>query len=399
MDRRATRALDCYGAGASIRIRSMLALIVRLLLMIVRTRNTERVDLVVSRSGGDVSITRSPIDGAVHDGWPVQYRAPARKAPEDVSGDRVQRVHLPRVGARVQDAICNAHRGQVHGAWSGVRGLPEDRPSVDIESAPRTPGNLPSRGHQRVRHHVPVRDGDTDTRSVGRGTPLDPSERTAWTDRRAPDDVAVIGIQRPIDAALLTKADDAAHQVGSRSSQVEIRAGGYGTVRLRSRREHTRDRPGVVPLQPLRPLDPPGLQIQCQGGVEEIISRRAVRGGIRVLESFPPRGRGVVVAGPDEERTALWIDRRWLPHRSAAVSALLTAVVRHIVGLPEHRTGPGVARAHAAAKGAARIGWIRCQGFFDRRDPHVDDPIEDAPRSRDDCCRMTVHLRDPPASS
>jgi len=42
----------------------------------------------------DISVARSPIEGAVHDRWPIEYRSAARKIPEDRSGSRVQRVHL-----------------------------------------------------------------------------------------------------------------------------------------------------------------------------------------------------------------------------------------------------------------------------------------------------------------
>ncbi len=65
-------------------------------------------------------------------------------------------------------------------------------------------------------------------------SPLDASQRTAWPDRCAPNDVAVIGIECPIDAALLAKADDAAYEVRSCSSQIEIRAAGYRAIWVRS---------------------------------------------------------------------------------------------------------------------------------------------------------------------
>src|SRR5437899_12491091 len=42
----------------------------------------------------DISVAGSPIEGAVRDRWPIEYRAAAREVPEDRSGSRVQRVHL-----------------------------------------------------------------------------------------------------------------------------------------------------------------------------------------------------------------------------------------------------------------------------------------------------------------
>src|SRR5712671_336997 len=58
----------------------------------------------------DISVARSPIESAVHDRWPVEYRAAAGEIPEDRSGPRVQRVHLPGIGAGVHDAVCNTDR-------------------------------------------------------------------------------------------------------------------------------------------------------------------------------------------------------------------------------------------------------------------------------------------------
>jgi hypothetical protein len=76
-----------------------------------------------------------------------------------------------------------------------------------------------------------IRDSDIDALTVGRRTPLDASERTARPNKCAPSDVAVIGIERPIDAALLAKADNITHEIGACPSKIEILAVGYGTVR------------------------------------------------------------------------------------------------------------------------------------------------------------------------
>jgi len=46
---------------------------VGLLVAILRAGQSERVDFVVSDSRWDISVTGSPIEGAVHDRWPVDY--------------------------------------------------------------------------------------------------------------------------------------------------------------------------------------------------------------------------------------------------------------------------------------------------------------------------------------
>src|SRR3981189_474278 len=76
-----------------------------------------------------------------------------------------------------------------------------------------------------------IRDSNINPPTVGRRTPLDPSERPAGADPCAPNDVAVIRIECPVDAALLGKADDITHEIGTCPSKIEILAVGYGTVR------------------------------------------------------------------------------------------------------------------------------------------------------------------------
>src|SRR6266404_4008955 len=156
----------------------------------------------------DISVAGSPIESAVHDRWPVEYRAAARKIPEDRSGSRVQRVHLSGIGTGIHDAVCNTDRTSVNGVDRGVCSLPKDLPGGDIESAPCTPGYLLSRRHQGVGEVVAIRDSNINALTIGRGTPLDASERSAWPHRCAPNDVAVIGIECPEDAALLAKPNN-----------------------------------------------------------------------------------------------------------------------------------------------------------------------------------------------
>src|SRR5258708_6980749 len=69
-------------------------------------------------------------------------------------------------------------------------------------------GYLLSRGRQGVRQTETIRDSDINPPTVGRRTPLDASERTAGPNECAPNDVAAIWIECPIDAALLAKADN-----------------------------------------------------------------------------------------------------------------------------------------------------------------------------------------------
>src|SRR5882672_5861294 len=108
------------------RLIGTIATIVGVLASIVRTAQCEREHFVVSDSWRDPAITRTPVEGALHDGWPIDYGAATRKAPQDFSGARVQRVHLPGIRAGIHDAVGNADRPQVNGAGGGVCGLPKD---------------------------------------------------------------------------------------------------------------------------------------------------------------------------------------------------------------------------------------------------------------------------------
>src|SRR4029077_3670336 len=191
---------------------------------------------------------------------------------------------------------------------------------------------------------VMIPDSDINPLTVGRRPPLDASERTAGSDRCAPNDVAIIGIERPIDAALLPKAKKIPHQMGACPAKIEILARGDRTVRVCSCRPKTRYCPGVKAFQPPRPLDLSRFKIQRKGSVEEIVRRSAVRGGSCVLASFHICGCSVVVSGTEEERIALGMNRGWLPHRAAAVASRLSAIVRHVERLPEHHTGFHVKR-------------------------------------------------------
>ena len=94
------------------------------------------------------------------------------------------------------------------GAWGGVCRLPKDLPGGSVESAPRSPRNPLSRGHQDIGEMIVVPDLNINTFTIRGGAPLDASQRTAWPNRCAPNDGAVIGIKCPINTALLAKAND-----------------------------------------------------------------------------------------------------------------------------------------------------------------------------------------------
>src|SRR2546427_775894 len=78
---------------------------------------------------------------------------------------------------------------------------------------------LPGTGGKR--EHFVVPDSGPDVPITG--TPVAQSvenrrgtdDRAARADRRGPDDPAVVGIERPVDAALLADADDVPHQIRS----------------------------------------------------------------------------------------------------------------------------------------------------------------------------------------
>jgi len=58
-----------------------------------------------------------------------------------------------------------------------------------------------------------IPDSNINALPIGGSTPLDASERATGSNGRAPNDVAVIGIECPEDAALLAKANDIAQQI------------------------------------------------------------------------------------------------------------------------------------------------------------------------------------------
>src|SRR6267154_4634857 len=70
----------------------VVGVIAGVLAVIVLAGQTKGLHFVISGSL-NTPVTRSPIEGAVHHRWPIDYRASAREVPEDISVCRVQRVH------------------------------------------------------------------------------------------------------------------------------------------------------------------------------------------------------------------------------------------------------------------------------------------------------------------
>src|SRR5882672_7197182 len=99
---------------------------------------------------------------------------------------------VPITGTPVDESVenrrCIDDRAGVHRACRGIRGLPEDVPRFDVESAPGSPGDRLPGGHEGIGQMVVVSDGNVDALTVGCGAPFDPAQRAARADRRGPDD-------------------------------------------------------------------------------------------------------------------------------------------------------------------------------------------------------------------
>src|SRR5258708_19805672 len=67
--------------------------IVGVLAAILLVGQSEREDFVISGSS-DLPVTGSPVEGAVHDRWPVDYGAPAREVPEDIPARPIHPIPL-----------------------------------------------------------------------------------------------------------------------------------------------------------------------------------------------------------------------------------------------------------------------------------------------------------------
>ena len=81
-----------------------------------------------------------------------------------------------------------------------------------VERGPRPDGRRLAGLRAAPAHHVRnaglVVDSDIDGVAVDRGAPMDPAQVAARADLRVPEHVARVGVERPVDAALLPGADD-----------------------------------------------------------------------------------------------------------------------------------------------------------------------------------------------
>src|SRR5262249_44082825 len=148
-----------------------------------------------------------------------------------------------------------------------------------VERTVRPPGDHLAGGAQRVALAVDVPDRDIDPLAVRRGAPFDTTERRTRADRRTPDGIASVRIERPVDAALLPCAQKIAlvgasadgEEIGP-GAEVVVRTGGRGTE---THAEEARDRPRVEPLQALCPLDLPRVEIQREDRVDVVVGGKA----------------------------------------------------------------------------------------------------------------------------
>src|SRR5207244_1149546 len=146
---------------------------------------------------------------------------------------------------------------------------------------------------------------------------LNAAKRTPGSDEGAPHDIPGVGIERPVDAALLAEAHHAADEVGAGAAEIVIGSGGRWTVAA-PHGTVASDCPDVVTAERLCPLHDAGSEVQSEGGVEVSVRWGALAGlsGVghrRRLADFYFLGNGVVVADAHVQKTALLIDCGRLP--------------------------------------------------------------------------------------
>src|SRR5262249_36193480 len=117
-------------------------------------------------------------------------------------------IHEAGIGARIHHAVSHADGTGIEASRGGIGNLPDDFTGGHVERGPGAPGDRRTIVGERVRLVRVVADGDVDALAVGGGAPFYAAERAAGADDRAPHDVAGIGIESPVDAALLSEADD-----------------------------------------------------------------------------------------------------------------------------------------------------------------------------------------------
>src|SRR3569833_2490076 len=106
--------------------------------------------------------------------------------------------------------------------------MPDQSSGEDIERRPGAPGDLLSARNQCVGLLVAVGDGGVAAPAIAGGAPLDSACTAAGPDLRMPPYVAVVLLQSPVDAALLSESDHVVEEVRTRAAEVVVRASRRG---------------------------------------------------------------------------------------------------------------------------------------------------------------------------
>jgi len=117
--------------------------------------------------------------------------------------------------------------------------------------------------------------------SFGRRPEFHPAQRAAGASDCAPDDIARISIQRPVNTAFLAESHDISHQVRTGAGEVIVVAFQLGTVSSR-RHGGTVDGPNIDALQAFAPLHRARIEVERHGAVVIIIRRGAAGIGLIV---------------------------------------------------------------------------------------------------------------------
>ena len=126
--------------------------------------------------------------------------------PSDSQGGRAPPVALSRADG------FEAAVGKVHVGLGKV--LNDERPAAGGLSVGKVVGDAERVGDRHV-----------DPLEIVSGSPFDPSQRCARTDERVPDDVPVARVKRPVDAALLSDADQCPQPTVGTLHNKEVRSG------------------------------------------------------------------------------------------------------------------------------------------------------------------------------
>src|SRR6185437_10269952 len=220
-------------------------------------------------------VSRTPVQHAIHDGRPVNYRPATVEAPQNLAGGRIECVHETGQRAGIDQSVSDADRSRIDRAGSRIGGLPDRLSGCSIECRPGAPGNLLSAGNQGVGRKVTVGNGGIGAPAVCGGAQLDAARTATWPHLRPPADVTITRIQSPVDTALLSEPDKPRKQVRTRSAEIVVRP-----CRRRAASRSLGNDAGigkhVVLQQPSGPTNVTVGEIESQGGVEVVVGRGAV---------------------------------------------------------------------------------------------------------------------------